>query len=84
MYEAEYCQCGKYDKYPKVNSYCQKWFSNLPPVCLLKGGLLSRYCPGAKKLSGKDIYITSDEFVCSRSAGKYSNDSCEYGWLSVY
>ena len=70
-YEAEHCHCDTSDKYPHVMPYCNKWFdSHNSSYCILKGGLLSRYCPGSRKLTGKDMYVTSDESICNASIGE--------------
>ena len=70
-YEMENCQCGTFEEYPNTNSYCQRWSSRInESYCLLKGGLLSRYCAGATKLERHDIYRTADESICNKSSGK--------------
>ena len=70
MTHAKNCQCGQLDKYHAPQSYCKKWFSNLPPLCFLKGGPSARYCAGARKLKGTEIYLTSDESICNASKSK--------------
>ena len=73
IYESENCHCGKWDAYPSVEPFCAKWFSNLPAICLLKGRTSSRYCPGARKLRGRDIYLSSDYSICNASQGGFSH-----------
>ena len=68
----KYCYCERWNEYPKVNAYCHRWFSTIKgSYCLLKGGSVSRHCPGARKLAGKEIYFTSDESICNASIGKF-------------
>ena len=64
------CQCGRLDKYHSPYSYCKTWFQSLPPLCFLEGGPSARDCPGARKLKGTEIYLTSDETICNESKGK--------------
>ena len=66
------CTCGPLDAYDNPYSYCKTWFETLPPLCFLKGGSSVRDCPGAKKLKGPEIYLTSDEAICNASKCKKS------------
>ena len=73
MHVAENCQCGSYKDFPKIEAYCSYWFMFAPaPYCLLKGGLSAANCPNARKLTGKDIFQTSDESICNASIGELS------------
>ena len=67
--EANTCHCGQIDTDPFP--HCMKLFSDLNPICFLKADPLSRYCPGARKLKGREIYLTSDEFICNKSLREY-------------
>ena len=81
--EDQKCHCGKWVDYPTVNSYCRKWFPSLPVFCLLEGGAASKNCPGARKLPGKDIYLTSDESTCNASNGRFHGISLYHLPLNI-
>ena len=66
-YEGEHCQCGTSKEYPDAKTHCHKWFGNLAPMCILKNGSESRYCPGAFQIKGKETYFTDDESICNTS-----------------
>ena len=72
LYEAQSCHCGKYIKYPHIDSYCSRWDITKGPYCLLKGGSMAKYCPGARQIFRTNIYRTWDESICNASIGEFS------------
>ena len=71
--ENTYCKCGlavEYEEY-HIGPFCAKWFTNLPPACVLMKSKVAQYCPGALKSSYGSVYLTYNDSVCNRSRREY-------------
>ena len=76
-YIKKYCTCAYYKDNPKVGPHCSTWSEGQHPFCLLAGRSEGRFCPGAMKFPGTDIYFTEDKATCKKSrASIWSNCSC--------
>ena len=66
-YTTLHCNCAHYEKLSWIGPYCRKWAKGYPEFCLLSGGPMGRFCPGAG-VAEKNIYWTNDQTICKRAS----------------
>ena len=69
----------------KEGDWCDTWFGNFIPYCILSGNETAKFCPGAQIVPKTEplLFATSDVEICSKSRRELilSMEKLYFYWL---